>query len=102
MLPMVCHPFTLSNLNTGISEGSKQILIKFYVQHHWGGGKSAYAFGTDQIKTGFHGNRKCPLTYNRENDVSMLTLSVLICSLSNLNVTRGRALNLSQVRILAR
>ena len=30
---------TLSNLN--ISEASWLILIKFYVQHHWGGGKAA-------------------------------------------------------------
>ena len=27
-------------------------------------------FGADWIKTGFHGNRKPPLTYNMENDVS--------------------------------
>ena len=38
--------------------------------------------------SGFHGNRKCPLTYNGENDVFMLTPSVLIRSLSNLRVSR--------------
>ena len=30
---------TLSNLN--ITKASWQILIKFYVSHHWGGGKAA-------------------------------------------------------------
>ena len=37
-----------------------------------------------QIETGFHGNRKCPLTYNGENDVS--TFSLLF--FSNLQVMR--------------
>ena len=37
---------------------------------------------------GFHGNRKCPLTYNGESGVSTLTPLVLIISSSNLHVTR--------------
>ena len=46
-------------------------------------------FGADSIKNcGCHGNRKLPLTYNGENDVSMFTSSVLIRSSSNLQVTR--------------
>ena len=40
---------TLSNIN--ISETSKPIAIKFYLKHHWGGGKAALGFGADQIRT---------------------------------------------------
>ena len=40
----VC-PFTLSNMN--ISETSRPITIKFYLKHHWGGGKTALDFGAD-------------------------------------------------------
>ena len=39
----------LSNMN--ISETSRPITIKFYLKHHWGGGKAALCFGTDQIRT---------------------------------------------------
>ena len=27
------------------------IAIKFYLKHHWGGGKAALGFGADQIRT---------------------------------------------------
>ena len=40
---------TLSNMN--ISETSRPITIKFYLKHHWGGGKAALGFGADQIRT---------------------------------------------------
>ena len=40
---------TLSNMN--ISETSRPITIKFYLKHHWGGGKAALGFGADQIIT---------------------------------------------------
>ena len=40
---------TLSNMN--ISETSGQIAIKFYLKHHWGGGKVALGFGPDRIST---------------------------------------------------
>ena len=40
---------TLSNMN--ISETSRPIIIKFYLKHHWGGGKAALCFGADQIRT---------------------------------------------------
>ena len=39
----------LSNMN--ISETSRPITIKFYLKHHWGGGKTALGFGADQIRT---------------------------------------------------
>ena len=40
---------TFSNMN--ISETSRPIAIKFYLKHHWGGGKAAIGFGADQIRT---------------------------------------------------
>ena len=41
------QPF--SNMN--ISEASRLIAIKFYLKHHWGGGKAAWGFGADQFRT---------------------------------------------------
>ena len=41
--------FTLSNIN--ISETSGPITMKFYQKHHWGGGKPAFGFGPDGIRT---------------------------------------------------
>ena len=38
-------------LNMNISETSISITIKFYLKHHWGGGKAALGFGADQIRT---------------------------------------------------
>ena len=40
---------TLSNMN--ISETSRPITTNFYLKHHWGGGKAALGFDTDQIRT---------------------------------------------------
>ena len=40
---------TLSNMN--ISETSRPITTKFYLKHHWGGGKAALGFDADQIRT---------------------------------------------------
>ena len=34
-----------------ISETSRPITIKFYLKHHWGGGKVALGFGAVQIRT---------------------------------------------------
>ena len=42
-----CQPF--SNMN--ISDASRPIVIKFYLKHHWGGGKPALGFGADQFRT---------------------------------------------------
>ena len=51
--PASVHPCvrasTLSNMN--ISETSRPITFKFYLKHHWGGGKAALGFGADQIRT---------------------------------------------------
>ena len=43
------HAFTLSNIN--ISETSWPIVIKFHLEHHFGGGWAAFGFGPDQIRT---------------------------------------------------
>ena len=40
---------TLSNIN--ISETSGPIATKFYLKHHWGGGKAASGFRPDRIGT---------------------------------------------------
>ena len=34
-----------------ISETSGQIAIKFYLKHHWVGGKAVISFGPDRIGT---------------------------------------------------
>ena len=47
--------------------------------YHWDGRKAAFELGADWIKTnGFHGNRKPPLIYNGENDVSTFSRLFLI------------------------
>ena len=40
---------TLSNMN--ISDTCGPITTKFYLKHHWGGGKAALGFGPDRIGT---------------------------------------------------
>ena len=43
------HPLTLSNIN--ISATSWPIDMKFYLKHHWGGGKASVGFDLDWIRT---------------------------------------------------
>ena len=43
------RPSTLSNIN--ISETSWLIVIKFHLEHYWGGGLTALGFGLDRIRT---------------------------------------------------
>ena len=38
-------------MNMNISETSGPIVIKYYLKHHWGGGKAALGFGADQVRT---------------------------------------------------
>ena len=46
--PSVCL-LTLSNIN--ISETSGPFATKYYLKHHWGGGKAELCFGPDRIGT---------------------------------------------------
>ena len=48
MRPCV-RPSTLLNIN--ISETSGPIATKFYLKHHWGGGKATFCFGSDRFET---------------------------------------------------
>ena len=43
------RPFTLSNMN--ISATSWPIGMKFYLKHHWDGGKASVGFDPDRIRT---------------------------------------------------
>ena len=43
------RPSTLLNIN--ISETSGPIATKFYLKHHWGGGKASLGFGPDWFGT---------------------------------------------------
>ena len=36
---------------SNISETSRPIAIKFYLKHHWGGGKASGGFDIDRIRT---------------------------------------------------
>ena len=52
MCPLVrplVRALTLSNMN--ISATSGPIIIRFYLKHHWGGGKAALCFRPDRIGT---------------------------------------------------
>ena len=52
MRALVCpsvRPFTLSNMN--ISATSWPIGMKFYLKHHWGGGKASVSFDPGLIRT---------------------------------------------------
>ena len=40
---------TLSNMK--ISKTGRPIVIKFHLEHHWGGGLTALGFGLDRIRT---------------------------------------------------
>ena len=43
------RPLTISNMN--ISKTRGLIATKFYLKHHWGGGKPALGFGPGRIRT---------------------------------------------------
>ena len=48
-LRLSVRALTLSSMN--ISPTSRPIATKFYLKHHWGGGKAALGFWPDQIGT---------------------------------------------------
>ena len=51
--------FTLSNMN--ISETNGSIATKFYLKHHWGGGKAALCFGQIGSELWFPCQQKAPI-----------------------------------------
>ena len=55
-------------------------LTKFHVYHLWRGNNNIRFWDRSNQICGYHGNRKLPLTYNGENDVSTLAPSLLIRS----------------------
>ena len=67
-----------------ISETSRSIVTKFYLKHHWVGGKDALGFGPDRIRTLV----SMATGYNGEKVVKSLAPSFLIESSSYLQVTR--------------
>ena len=87
-----------------ISETSGPIATKFYLKHHWVGGKAVLGFGPDRIRT------LVSMTTDSshrvimgENVVNTLVPSFLIGSSSYLQVTRTTiisrtSLNLGQIR----
>ena len=46
---MSVRPFTFTSMN--ISATSSPIGMKFYMKHHWGGGKASVGFDPDRIRT---------------------------------------------------
>ena len=81
--------FTLSNLT--VSEASWPILINFMCSINGagvGGGGCIMFWDRLDHNSGFNGNRKPPLAYNGENDVSTFSRLFLIRSFSYLQVTR--------------
>ena len=78
---------TLSNIN--LSETSGPIATKFYLKHHWGGGKAALGFWPDRIGTLVSmATDSSHRVIMGENLVSTLAPSFLIESFSYLQVTR--------------
>ena len=91
-------------LNINISETSGPIATKFYLKHHWGGGKAARDFWPDRIGTLVSmATDSSHWVIMGENLVSTLAPSFLIGSSSYLQVTRTTIIsrtssNFSQIR----
>ena len=80
------HPFTLSNMN--ISATSWPIRMKFYLKHHWGGGKASVGFNLDQIRTLVSmATDSSHRVIMGKNGVITFSRMFLICSFSYLQVT---------------
>ena len=85
--PASLGPLTLSDMN--ISETSWQIIIKFHLKHHWGGGLAALDFGPDRIRTLVSMETDSShRVIMGENLVSTLALPFFIGSSLYLQVTR--------------
>ena len=70
-----------------ISETSRPIAIKFYLKHHWGGGKASVAFDPDRIRTLVSMATDSSHSYNGKNDVIKFSRRLLIGFFSYLQVT---------------
>ena len=87
-----------------ISETSGPIATKFYLKHHWVGGKDALGFGPDRIRTLVSmATDSSHRVIMRENVVNTLAPSFLIGSSSYLQVTKTTIIsrtssNLGQIR----
>ena len=64
------------------------MVTKFYLSHHWVGGKDDFGFGLDRIRTLVSMATDSSHIYNKENVVKTLAPSFLIGSSSYLQVTR--------------
>ena len=72
-----------------ISETSGPIATKFYLKHHWVGGKDALGFGPDRIRSLVSmATNSSHRVYTLKNVVNTLVPSFLIGSSSYLQVTR--------------
>ena len=97
------RPLTFSNMN--ISANSGPIVTKFYLKHHWVGGKAAICFRPDRIRTLVSmATDSSHRVIMGGNLVSTLAPSFLIGSSSYLQVLRTtkisrRSLNLGQIRL---
>ena len=70
-----------------ISATSKPIGMKFYLKHHWGGGKASVGFDLDRIRTLVSMATDSSHNYNGKNDVITFSRMLLIGSFSYLQVT---------------
>ena len=81
---VVIHTFKLEYLCSQLANLDQILCV---ASLGWGKGSIRFWGGFDQ-NYGFHGNRKPPLTYNGENDVSTFSRLFLIRSFLYLQVTR--------------
>ena len=81
---------TLSN--TYISETKRPIATKFYLKHYWAGGKAAFDFGLDRIRTlvpmATNSSHRVKMGGGGGNRVITLAPSFMIRSSSCLQVMR--------------
>ena len=98
---VVVHTFKLEYLWSQLANLDQILCV---ASLGWGKGWIRF-WGRLAQNSGFHGNRKPPLTYNGENDVSTFSRLFLICSFLYLQVTKTciksqTSLNFGQIRPL--
>ena len=67
---VVVHTFEQLCLQDQLANFSQILSVASLGLGGGGGREAALGFGADQIKIGYHGNRKLPLTYNGKKMVS--------------------------------